>query len=164
MAARITALSRTHKLQNFDCGNIELNNYVRETARQHQRKNISKTYVLVHEEAPVDVIGFYTLAVRRMVPTQALPTDVAKRLPREVPGFSLARLAVHRTEKNKGYGAFLLSDAMQRAAAAAEQVGGYALFVDAKDIDAAAFYRKYGFVPLPANPLILCMPFSEMPQ
>lgn len=112
MAVRVTPLSRMHKLNNFDCGNIELNTYLRETARQHQRKNISKTYVLAHEHAPADVIGFYTLALRKMVPVRAFPAGWGKGLPSEVPAISLARLAVHHTEKNKGYGAFLLFDAM----------------------------------------------------
>lgn len=164
MAARVTPLSRMHNLNNFDCGNIELNKYLREKARQHQRKNISKTFVLAHEHAPAEVIGFYTLAIRRMVSVQAFPPGWARSMPNQVPALTLARLAVHRTEKNRGYGTYLLLDAMQCAAAAAERVGGYALFVDAKDMHVAAFYRKFGFVPLHENPLILFMPFSDMPQ
>ncbi|NHZ37222.1 GNAT family N-acetyltransferase [Massilia rubra] len=163
MAARVTPLSRLHNLKNFDCGDIELNKYLRETARQHQRKYISKTYILAHEHAPADVIGFYTLAIRKMVPAQAFPPGWAKGMPSQVPAFSLARLAVHHTEKHRGYGTFLLFEAMQCAAVAAERVGGYALFVDAKDAQVAAFYRKFGYVPFHENPFILFMPFSDMP-
>lgn len=163
MALRVTPLSRVHNLKNFDCGDTELNKYLRETARQHQRKSISKTYVLVHEHAPADVIGFYTLAIRKMIPAQAFPPGWAKGMPSQVPGLTLARLAVHHTEKKHGYGTFLLFDAMECAAAAAERVGGYALFVDAKDMQVAAFYRKFGYIPFEDDPLTLFMPFSTMP-
>ena len=164
MATLVTALNPIHDLTGFDCGNNELNTYLKATAGQHQKKFISKTYVLVDEESPALVIGFYTLAVRRMVAIGDLPSAIAKRLPREVPGFSLARLAIHVSEKNKGHGEYLLLHAMQRSARVADEIGGYALFVDAKDDIAAAFYQKYGFVPFPDNPLILFMPFTNMPQ
>ncbi len=76
----------------------------------------------------------------------------------------MARLAVHKNEQGKRYGEDLLTDAMARAHNASKAVGGWALFVDAKDQKAADFYRKYGFTPLPSNPIILFMPFSDMPE
>ena len=54
-------------------------------------------------------------------------------------------------------------NAMDRVREAADAVGGYALFVDAKDDDAAAFYKQYGFVPCPSAPLLLVMMVSELP-
>lgn len=164
MATLIAALNPIHDLTSFDCRNNELNTFLKTTAGQHQTKFISKTYVLVDEESPALVIGFYTLAVRRTVPIRDLPAVIAKRLPREVPGFSLARLAIHVSEKKKGHGEYLLLHATQRTARVADEIGGYALFVDAKDEIAAAFYQQYGFVPFPDNPLILFMPFKNMPQ
>ena len=93
MAIRIVSLETIHGVSDFDCGNTELNVFLPVTARQHQQKFISRTYVLINDDAATEVMGFYTLAVRRMVSKDALPPDMAKRLPREVPGFSLARLA-----------------------------------------------------------------------
>lgn len=52
---------------------------------------------------------------------------------------------------------------MQRAARVADQIGGYALFVDAKDAAVAGFYQRYGFAALPDTPLTLCLPFADMP-
>lgn len=48
-------------------------------------------------------------------------------------------------------------DALDRARRVLEHVGVHALFVDAKDERAAAFYRKYGFRPLPEKPLQLVL-------
>lgn len=164
MAIRVAPLDTVHELKEFNCGNEDLNVFLKTTAGQHQRKFISKTYVLVDDEAPSEVMGFYTLAVRKMIPKEDLPPEMAKKLPREVPGFSLARLAVHNDLKGQGHGEYLLVHALDRAARVADEIGGYAIFVDAKDKDGADFYKKYGFTPFPDNPLILCLPFKNIPR
>jgi len=116
MATRIVPLEGGHEVKDFDCGNQDLNSFLQDTAGQHQRKFISKTYVLVDDEAPTEVIGFYSLAVRRMVEKKDLPLEMAKKLPREVPGFSLARLGVQKNAQGHRHGAYLLGHAMNRAA------------------------------------------------
>lgn len=163
MAIRVVPLETIHEVKQFDCGNVALNVFLQATAGQHQRKFISKTYVLIDDEAPTIVMGFYTLALRRMVSKDDLPPEMAKRLPREVPGFSLARLAVQGELTGQGHGEYLLLHALQRSARVAGEIGGYAAFVDAKDDEAAAFYKKYGFIPFPDDRLVLFMPFTNMP-
>jgi GNAT superfamily N-acetyltransferase len=163
MATRITQLeTEVHDIKDFDCGNEELNEFLQNTAGQHQRKFISKSYVLIEDDAPTKIMGFYTLALRRMVAKEKLPSQMARRLPREVPGFTLARLAITEDLKKQGHGEYLLAHAIDRAARVAAEVGGYAIFVDAKSEDGAGFYKKYGFVPFPDNPLILFLPFSNL--
>ncbi len=164
MATRIVPLEVGHDVKAFDCGDSDLNFFLQATAGQHQRKFISKTYVLIDDKAPAEVMGFYTVAVRRLVAKHELQPAMAKRLPREVPGFSLARLAVRNDLKGQGHGEYLLYHALDRAARVANEIGGYAIFVDAKDATAAEFYKKYGFTPFPDDPLTLCMPFADMPQ
>jgi GNAT superfamily N-acetyltransferase len=159
----VVPLEAGHDVKAFDCGNDDLNVFIKSIAGQHQRKFISKSYLLIDDDVPTVVMGFYTLAVRRMVAKENLPPSVAKKLPREVPGFSLARLAVHKDLKGQGHGEYLMFHALIRAARVSHEIGGYALFVDAKDEDAAAFYKKYGFIPFPEDPLTLCMPFANLP-
>lgn len=159
----VIALHPAHDVDRFDCGDPVLNAWLRRTASQHVKKNISKTYVLVDDEAPDTIIGFYALAIRAMTPKDALPPAMAKRLPRDVPGYTLARLAVGTAMQGHGWGTDLLMNAMDRVRAAADCVGGYAFFVDAKDEVAAAFYAQYGFVPLPSAPLVLFMPITDFP-
>ena len=38
----------------------------------------------------------------------------------------------------------------------------YAVVVDALDERAAAFYRKFGFIPLPSQPLNLFLPIDSV--
>jgi ribosomal protein S18 acetylase RimI-like enzyme len=74
-----------------------------------------------------------------------------------VPGIRLGRLAVDRAIHGQGLGELLLLDAIRRSRLVLEHVGVHALFVDAKDAKAAAFYRKYGFRSLPDQPLQLVL-------
>ncbi len=65
----------------------------------------------------------------------------------------LARLAVDRSQQGRGVGAMLLAEALRKAVAAGEVAAARLIVVDAVDEDAAAFYRRYGFVQAPENPL-----------
>jgi GNAT superfamily N-acetyltransferase len=163
MSPLVTTLSNEHDVKKFNSGNEALDSWLRQTSRQHQKNSISQTFVLVEEDAPSSILGFYALTLRELTPTDELPPAIQKRLPRKIPGITLARLAVSQTEQGKGFGEELLVDAMTRARDAAKVVGGWGLFIDAKDDDVAKFYIKYGFTPLPSNPLILVIPFASIP-
>jgi ribosomal protein S18 acetylase RimI-like enzyme len=52
----------------------------------------------------------------------------------------------------------LLADAAVRSARG--DPAAFTLLVDAKDEDAAAFYRKNGFTPLDSRPLTLFLPIA----
>jgi ribosomal protein S18 acetylase RimI-like enzyme len=69
-----------------------------------------------------------------------------------VPVILLARLGLDLSEQGSGLGADLLRDALARSASAADEIGGRAVVVHAKDDRAIAFYRRFGFESLPHNP------------
>ncbi len=54
--------------------------------------------------------------------------------------------------------------AIHRAHAVMAHIGVHALFVDAKDDEAAGFYRAYGFRAFPDNPLVLVLPLAGLPM
>ena len=152
----IQPLRGNHDRSRFDSGSGELDRWLRQTAQQHQRRGISKTFVAVADDEPSRILGFYALTACEVV-SQNLPDDLARRLPRKVPGIRLGRLAVDRAVQGQGLGELLFMDAIERARRVLEHVGVHALFVDAKDDRAGAFYRKYGFRPLPEQPLQLVL-------
>lgn len=159
----VAPLNKTHhQTEHFDCGTPALNQWLRTTAGQHQDKGISRSFVLASEHTPHVVDGYYALAIRQMVATAGLPAAFSKRLPREVPALTLARLAICQTLKGRGLGEFLLYDALWRAKEASKQVGGTLLFVDAKDGNAASFYAQYGFKPMLDSPLTLAISLSKI--
>ena len=149
-------MSGRHNRSQFQSGSGDLDLWLRQTAQQHQKRGISKTFVAVDDAEPARVLGFYALTACE-ISTQELPDELSRRLPRKVPGIRLGRLAVDRATQGQGLGELLLLDAIRRSRWVLEHVGVHALFVDAKDAKAAAFYRKYGFRSLPDQSLQLVL-------
>lgn len=160
----IEPLARSHDRAGFDCGVATLNAFLRQMARQHQEKGISRTFVLVSSEVlaePKPILGFFTLSATEGL-TENLPEEISKRFPSRIPAIILARLAVDKSEQGKGFGALLIAEALARVASIAQQLGVAGLFVDAKEENAATFYRKYGFVPLRSDPLRLFLSLASL--
>lgn len=143
----------------FDCGVHELNNYFHRHALQNHLKDIGKTTVAVKgDEKPV-VVGFYTISTSEVVRSR-MPEAHTKGLPkyRAFPAILLGRLAVDKSFKGHGYGKKLLMHALNRVAAISKEVAVSAVVVDAKDDQAADFYKKYEFIPLADKPKTLFLP------
>ena len=158
----IQPLTGRHDRSAFESASAQLDAWLRQSAQQHQRRGISKTFVAVAADAPSRIFGFYALTACEVL-TAELPQVLAKKLPRKIPGIRLGRLAVDCSMQGQGLGELLLMDAIERARRVLEHVGVHALFVDAKDERAAAFYRKYAFQPLPSDPLRLVLPLAGLP-
>jgi predicted N-acetyltransferase YhbS len=106
------------------------------------------------------VVGYYTLAAGT-VACANLPPDVARKLPQHpIPVVLLARLAVDQSVQGQRVGERLLGDALSRAAALSKSLGVYAVELVAIDEQAAAFYARYGFMPLLDDPKHLFLPIS----
>jgi predicted N-acetyltransferase YhbS len=70
----------------------------------------------------------------------------------------IGRLAVDTRYQGRQIGSALIIDALRRSARAAP--ASFALIVDAKDDQAAAFYRRHGFVSFQSRPLSLFLPIA----
>ncbi|MGZ8916332.1 MAG: GNAT family N-acetyltransferase [Methylobacter sp.] len=156
---QILPLTGNHNRQSFDCGRAELNNWLRQVARQHQDKGLSKTFIAVQDEEPACICGFYALTLAE-IDRRLLPDAYQKKLPQRIPGVRLGRLAVDLRYQKKGLGELLLVDVISRARRIHQDVGVVGLFVDAIDELAAGFYRHYGFLNMPDNPLLLVYPIA----
>ena len=154
---QVQALAGDHDRQGFDCGRRELNDWLRQVARQHQDKGLSKAFVAVREEAPTRICGYYALTLAELE-HRHLPEAWRKKLPRRVPGVRLGRLAVATQYQGKGLGELLLVDALTRAQRIHVEAGGIGLFVDALDEQAAGYYRHFGFEASPDKPMLLFLP------
>ncbi len=76
----------------------------------------------------------------------ALPKRLQKRHHNAGSAALIARLAVDKRYQGRGYGEWLLVDALRRLLDACENVAFPLIVVDAKE-GAADFYRKFGFIP-----------------
>ncbi|MBR0574458.1 N-acetyltransferase [Pasteurella atlantica] len=154
-------LDKAHNRKNFDCGNEELNTFLRCYAGQSHKKGTAKTYLTLDKETK-KIIGFYSITLTSIEYNQ-IPKSFQKGLSRhQVPLFILARLGVDVSEQNKGIGGVLLYKAIERCIKVSEEVGGIGLLIEAKDDDVAKWYSKFGAISLPDKPLSLILPFSTI--
>jgi GNAT superfamily N-acetyltransferase len=156
---KVEKLRRDHVLEGFDCGREPLNRFLLRNALQSQQAGGSQTYVALATDR---VIGYHTLVVGEVAPVPA-PERIKKGLGRHpVPLMLLARLAVCEDWKGRGIGSALLKDALLRTLQAADIAGIRAFAVHAKDDEARDFYRHFGFVPSPSDPLHLFLILKDV--
>ena len=162
---KIELLAKSHDRDEFDCGSEPLNLFLKQTARQHAERGISRTFVLVDENAaaPKPILGFFSLNICQIKSESLTPAE-AKKLPRDVSGVRLGRLAVSLTHQRQGIGKTLLVAAMGKFIEIFNSAGGIGLFVDAKDQDAKRYYEQFGFVPMPSNELELFLPVRTIQE
>ncbi len=154
-------VSRTHDRNAFDCGDDDLNTFLRRYARQSHEVGGAKTFLAI-AEADRRVLGFYSLAPASVSHNRA-PESVRRRLPHhDIPGFRLARLAVARDVQGMGLGTQLLLSAGKRCLRAATEVGGVILVIDAKNDLAANWYETLGAVRLADEPQTLVLPLATI--
>jgi GNAT superfamily N-acetyltransferase len=156
------ALTREHDRAGFDCGVPELNEYLQRYARQNHESGGAKTFVATSSKTPTLFLGYYTISPGAIAFSK-MPTAVTRKLGRyEVPVFRLGRLAVSLTVQRRGLGGDLLLAAGERALTVAQEVGGVALAIDAKDDRAAAWYERFGALRLLDNPSKLVLPLETI--
>jgi GNAT superfamily N-acetyltransferase len=158
---RAEVLGPQHDRASFESGVEPLDRYFRVQAGQDARKNMAAPFVLV---LPGGVIaGYYTLS-STAVNVGEWPPQIMRKLPRYplVPATLLGRLAVDRRLQGRGYGRYLLADALFRAVRS--EIASFAVIVDAKDENARRFYERESFLPFPDQPMKLFRPMSDIAE
>lgn len=140
-------LGDEHHLTAFDCGKVDLNAWLSESALHCQRNNTARTFVWCEPGKPT-AVAYYSLA-GHVVEKQTLPVKLGRGSPQRCPALLLARLALDTSLHGHGLGGVLLADALQQAAHALEHMAARFVVVDALDEEAAAFYSRFGFKRIP---------------
>lgn len=155
----VRKLASSDNVDNFDCGEAALNQFLQRFALANQKANSAQTYVSCKASA---VLGFYSLAVGS-VEAENAPLRVLKGMTRHsVPVMVLARLAVSREHQGIGLGKALLKDALQRTVQAADIAGIRALLVHAKDDNARQWYLNWEFEPSETDPYHLFLLLKDL--
>ena len=160
-AWREEAIARTHDRSAFDCGDADLNDFLRRYARQSHDQGGAKTFLAIGGDAGA-ILGFYSLAPASIAYAPTPPVARRGLARHDVPGFRLARIAVDRAWQGRGLGGQLLLAAGRRCLMAAAVVGGAVLVIDAKNARSAAWYAGYGATPLADAELTLVLPLATI--
>lgn len=151
-------LDARHRLEEFDCGKPALTEWLLRHARQAQGSGSARTFVACDGER---VAGYYSLTVGQMDTLEA-PARVRRGIGQyTIPLIILARLATDLDYQRRGLGFSLLQDAIRRAVAVAEHAGIRALLTHPLDAEAEAFYKRFGFEPIPENERALILLLTD---
>jgi hypothetical protein len=151
-------LDAGHDVSGFDCGNPDLNDWLRTRARTSEGKH-APTYVACDGNA---VVGYYCIA-SGSVDRKALPSKMKReqRQPNHTPVAIIGRLARDLRCRGTGLGADLLGDALMRIISASEIIGVRCILVHAIDDKVVAFYKSFEFVEFPDGSLTLFLPIES---
>lgn len=156
---QVRKLSANDQLDEFNCGQPELNQFLQRFALVNQKANSTRTYVACHGKR---VVGFYSLAVGSVEQENAAPRVLKGMARHPVPVMILARLAVDQHYQRRGLGQALLKDALIRTAQAADIAGIRALLVHAKDKAAQQWYTQWEFEPGQTDPYHLFLLLKDL--
>jgi ribosomal protein S18 acetylase RimI-like enzyme len=138
-------LSPDHEIEDFTCGEREVDDYLHQQALSDMKIAAAATRVLV-EAGSNAVRGYFTLVNCQVVRNELPGRDRrGRRFRRHVPATLLAQLAISSDLQGSGAGTHLLMQAMNIAAMAAELSGSFVLVLDAATERAAAWYQRFGF-------------------
>lgn len=147
-------LTVSHRLDEFECGEPSLDEWLKRRAVANQSSGASRTFVVLDDGGRVR--GYYALAAGA-VSHESATSKVRRNMPDPVPVMVLGRLAVDRGAQGQQLGASLLQDAVKRAVTVSSNAGVRALLVHALHERAKQFYERYGFQSSPTHPLTLML-------
>lgn len=152
-------LLASHRLEEFECGEAVLDEWLKRRAMANQVSGASRTFVVADQDNRV--YGYYAMAAGA-VSHQMATSPVRRNMPDPVPVMVLARLAVDLRAQGMKLGASLLQDAVNRAVAVSHNTGVRAMLVHAIHDNAKHFYEHYGFQASPLHPLTLMLRLNNV--
>jgi GNAT superfamily N-acetyltransferase len=157
---RIEILRREHRREEFASGQDAVDDWLRQTALQNQKKQLSVTRVLLDEGDRI--AGFYSTAMGQVEFSQ-LPEELVRKLPkRALPVAVLAWLGVDRDFQGRGLGARLLAQALTDCHHARRAFPFVAVILDCVDDAAKRFYECWDFREVPGRPMRLFLPAAAL--
>lgn len=147
-------LAKLHDKTAFDCGNDDINAYLKQLANQHTKKGIARTHVLADGAT---ILGFYTLS-NTLIDNQ---DGQIKGYPKQIPAVIIGRMGVDKRYQGQGIGKILLSHALAKTAQLAKDTGIAFVIIDAKNAKLASYYQTFGFYST-TIPLRLILPTNQL--
>ena len=155
-------IDKKYQRDSFDCGKSVLNDYLKKYARQNHNKGIAKTIVAIPALESLKVDGYYTVSAS-IIEYESVPESNKGGIPAyPIPAMLIGKLAVDNTVKGQGFSIELLVNALERAARASQEIGIFAVRVDAIDLQAKEFYLKHEFIPFQDKELSLFLPIETI--
>lgn len=163
MLSPVVALDSAHRVQTFECGDAEIDEFLHRRAAAEQALGLSQVYVTAG--AAHEVLAYFTLSPLTVrVDASLLERLAVGAVPYpQIGGFLLGRLGVDRSIQRRGIGEALVMRAAQIAKAEAAVVGGAFLAVDPKTDSLVRWYLKQDFRSLGGKTRRMVLPLRAVP-
>jgi len=139
----IQHLNKEHDRKSFDCGQNKINDFLKQQANQSTKKHYSKTHVLIDENSPQQIIGFYTL--NSVLIDKPIQHQISINYPYDLFGVNLARMGIDINFQKNSLSSHLIIDAIEKTIIINNNMGCQGLFLDAKNSKLIKYYEKFGF-------------------
>lgn len=146
MRHELVALTDEHDISDFSCGVDWLDRYLTNEASSAHASGATRTHVWLHEGTSA-VCAYVTLMNVPISPS-GLPKRVRGSFRESMPGYLIAKLALHQDLRRQGLGTDLLTDALTTIVRAADATGGRLIVVDAIHDAPRALYKRADFTPI----------------
>lgn len=147
-------LQAIHRVEEFSCGDAQLDDWLKSQALASQQGRRRCTYVVVDEEECVR--GYYTLLAGG-ISVQAATGSGLRNTPDPVPVMVMPRIAVDQSARDAGLPVSMLKDVIERVDTLALYGGVRALLVYALEDRSKTFFERYGFRPTVVDPNVLAL-------
>ena len=151
----IRKLTRNAKIDSFDCGDADLNEFLIDESLLYLNEKLAISYVIENKENPKDILAFFSLSNDKISISDfenkttynrfSKRFNNRKRL-KSYPAVKIARLGVSQAIKGRNIGTFILKY-VKSYFSLDNKSGCRFITVDAYS-DAIPFYTKNGFIPL----------------
>lgn len=152
---QIRRLSKDEKIDSFNCGDDDLNDFILNESRLYTRARLAVSYVIERKDS-FKVVGFFSLANDRIsISDFETKTEfnkfrkkrfVNEKRIKSYPAVKICRLAIDESVKGMSLGTFIL-DFIKSYFVIDNKTGCRFITVDAY-LNAVPFYLKNGFLPL----------------
>lgn len=153
-------LTESHDSSAFDSGEPVLDDWLRQRAWGNLQSAASRTYV-VCLPGSASVIGYFSLSMGQIL-AQDVTGAMRRNMPRFIPAVTLGRFAIDQAYQGKGLGVALLSNVIDRALRASQDVSARLIIVHAISTSAETFYLHHGFTRLPIDTPTLALDLVKM--
>ncbi|MGL4883330.1 MAG: GNAT family N-acetyltransferase [Waterburya sp.] len=147
-----------HKLDDFDCLEPFLNDWLKKRALKNDLQDASRTYVVCYSD---QIVAYYSLHLGCIKHSEAMG-KIKRNMPEPIPAIVLGRLAVDVNHQGKGIARALIKDMFLRALQVSELAGTKAVLVKALNEKVTLFYQSFGFIQSKTDPLLLMKAISEV--
>lgn len=138
------SLSKIYNLSKFDCGDDDLNDFIKNDAFVYQEKKLTTTVLFFYKE---EFIGFLSIAADslKMNLQEKEHYSLHHKQLEDVPSIKFARLAVDKRYQKQSVGTNILKWGIGYALDCSEKIAIRFITVDAYR-DVVKFYQKLGYL------------------